>query len=162
MTTHKKYSLKEALLQEVATQTDEFIETLTSSVTSASFDGYADSFSLKQGECTTVLEIHIDDPNESIAWVNSLSTLGKEGKPSPDCYRKGFGGQMMQALVQAADAHGITLELIAAPPAYLKRQMPELPDKDQLAEFYGDYGFHITQKNSAQVFMRRDPSPSPA
>jgi len=92
-------------------------------------------------------------------WVSHLDVVGSNGEPDPQCFRKGYGRQMLSLLAQAADEHGVTLELIAAPPAYLKRQFPDLPDKDQLAELYGDYGFYETSRNFAQVHMKRDPKP---
>ena len=64
---------------------------------------------------------------------------------------------MMQALTQAADKHGITLELIAAPPPAMRRQDPTLPDADQLALFYAGHGFYETSRNSAQVYVKREP-----
>ena len=64
---------------------------------------------------------------------------------------------MMGLLVKAADQHGITLELIAAPPPHMKRQDPTLPDKDELARFYAKHGFETTKANFAQVYMQRDP-----
>ena len=154
-----KYSLKRHLLVETTQALDAFQETLAASVTSASFDGYADTFILQQGECLVILEVHIDDLEEGDkAWVNSVYTTDTQGKPSEGCYRKGYAAQMMSRLTQAADQHGITLELIAAPPPRLKRQLPSLPDKDELASFYARHGFVETKRNMAQVYMRRDPS----
>ena len=153
-----KYSLKRTLLVETPTHTDLFQETLAASVTAASFDGYADRFVLDHGECFTILEIHIDDPLTPKAWVNSLHTTNRQGIPDAQCYRKGYASEMMTRLVDAADQHGITLELIAAPPPHMKRQDPTLPDKDELARFYAKHGFKTTKSNFAQVYMQRDPS----
>ena len=86
----------------------------------------------------------------NIAWVNSLHTTDSQGKPSPLCYRKGYTKQMMSLLTQAADSHGIILELIAAPPGRLKRQLSELPDKDGLAKFYAKHGFVVTKSIRAR------------
>ena len=145
------------LLVEMQTPTDLFQQTLAASVTASTFDGYADRFVLDHGECFTILEIHIDDPQTPKAWVNSLHTTNRQGIPDANCYRKGFASEMMSRLVRAADEHGITLELIAAPPPHMKRQDPSLPDKDELARFYAKHGFKTTKTNFAQVYMQRDP-----
>ena len=66
-----KYSLKRHLLVEATQHLGAFQEMLAASVTSSSFDGYADTFILQQGECLVILEIHIDDFEQSNkAWVN--------------------------------------------------------------------------------------------
>ena len=157
MTTHKKYSLRETLLENTQ-PVHSFQETLASLVDSSSFDGYADELVLDHGECYTILQIALDEESGEHVWVNSLYTTDKQGKPSEGCYRKGYAKQMMSLLSRAADQHGITLELIAAPPPHLKRQLPSLPDKDELARFYAQHGFVETDRNFAQVYMRRDPS----
>ena len=156
-----KYSLKRHLLVEATQPLDAFQEMLATSVTSSSFDGYADTFILQQGECLVILEIHIDDFEQgNKVWVNSVHTTDSQGKPSEGCYRKGYAAQMMSRLTRAADQHGITLELIAAPPPHLKRSLPSLPDKDELAKFYAKHGFLETKRNMAQVYMRREPQSS--
>ena len=153
-----KYSLKRTLLENTQS-VHSFQETLASLVDRSSFDGYADTFILSLGECLVILEVHIDDMSTgNTAWVNSLHTTDSQGKPSPLCYQKGYAKQMMSLLTRAADQHGVILELIAAPPPQLKRQLPSLPDKDGLAKFYAKHGFVVTKSNMAQVFMRRDPS----
>ena len=157
MTTHKKYSLKRTLLENTQ-PVDAFQETLASLVDSSSFDGYADELILDHGECYTILQLALDEESGEHVWVNSLYTTDKQGKPSEGCYRKGYAKQMMSLLTQAADQHGVILELIAAPPPRLKRQLPSLPDKDELARFYAQHGFVETDRNMAQVYMRRDPS----
>lgn len=156
-----KYSLKRQLLVETTQSLDAFLEALASSVTSASYDGYADTFILNHGECITILEIHLDErETENTAWVNSLYTTDSQGRPTAGCYRKGYAKEMMSLLTQAADQHGVILELIAAPPPRLKRQIPSLPDKDGLASFYSRHGFVVTKSNMAQVFMHRIPQSS--
>ena len=157
MTTHKKYSLKRTLLENTQ-PVDAFQATLASLVDSSSFDGYADELILDHGECYTILQLALDEESGEHVWVNSLYTTDKQGKPSEGCYRKGYAKQMMSLLTQAADQHGVILELIAAPPPRLKRQLPSLPDKDELARFYAQHGFVETDRNMAQVYMRRDPS----
>jgi len=156
MTTNKKYSLKEHLLQE-SSPSSLMLSTLKKLVdTHRSHSASAHSLILNHPGCHTVLDIEVDSPDA--LWVNNLDVVGSNGKPDPQCFRKGYGRQMLAILTQVADTHGVTLSLIAAPPAYLKRQMPELPDKDSLAKLYGDYGFYETSRNPAQVHMKRDPS----
>jgi len=158
MTTHKKYSLRETLLVE-DTSTSSASLMLSSLITQVdthqSYGADTAKLTLNHPNCQSVLDIEVDGPDEM--WVNSLDIVNSAGEPDAACFRKGYGRQMMQLLVQAADEHGVTLTLIAAPPAWLKRQMPELPDKDQLAEFYGEFGFTETQRNFAQVHMSRKP-----
>ena len=158
--TTQKYSLVERLLVETTSPLDSFQTTLASSVTTSFDDGYATRYVLDHDGCFTILEIHIDEPTSSQAWVNSLHTTNRQGIPDPQCYRKGYASEMMTRLVDAADQHGITLELIAAPPPHMKRQDPTLPDKDELARFYAKHGFKTTKSNFAQVYMQRDPSVS--
>ena len=155
--TTQKYSLKRTLLVETSAL-QSFERTLASSVTTSFDDGYATRYVLDHGECFTILEIHIDEPTSSVAWVNSLHTTNRQGIPDAQCYRKGYASEMMTRLVDAADQHGITLKLIAAPPPHMKRQDPTLPDKDALARFYARHGFKTTKSNFAQVYMQRDPS----
>ena len=107
------------------------------------------------GECLSILTMEIDGSNE--IWLNNLYTTDSEGNQSSDCYRKGYASQMMQTVTHLADKHSITLELIAAPPPAMRRQDPTLPDANQLAEFYAGHGFYETSRNSAQVYMKRDP-----
>ena len=157
--TTQKYSLKRHLLVEEkqTSASSLMLSSLIQSVdTHQSHGSSAHSLTLNHPGCHTVLDIEVDGPDA--LWVNNLDVVGANGKPDSACFRKGYGRQMLSLLTQAADEHGVTLELIAAPPAYLKRQMPDLPDKDQLAALYGDYGFYETSRNFAQVHMRRDPS----
>ena len=133
-----------------------FIDTLATSATSANL-GYNNEITLDHGECITLLSIELDEEAGDYAWVNNLYTTNKRGQPDPGCYRKGYASQMMSLLTRAADQHGVTLELIAAPPARMKRNDPSLPDKDELASFYGRYGFEETDRNPMQVYMTRYP-----
>ena len=158
MTTHKKYSLKEhLLLEDTASASSLMLQTLIQSVDEhQSHGGSAHTLTLNHPGCHCVLDIEVDSPDA--LWVSNLDVVGANGKPDPACFRKGYGRQMLSLLTQAADEHGVSLSLIAAPPAYLTRQYPHLPDKDQLAELYASYGFVETQRNFAQVHMKRDPS----
>jgi hypothetical protein len=147
-----------SILLENTLPVDAFQDTLGALVDSSSFDGYANIFYLQQGECLAILEIHIDESESGDrAWVNSLHTTDVRGKPSAACYRKGHAAQMMSRLIQAADQHGITLDLIAAPPPQMVRQDPNLPNADQLAKFYARFGFVETKRNIKQVYMTRTP-----
>ena len=155
--TTQKYSLKRTLLVETTQPIHSFIKTLAASATTANM-GYDNEIILDHGECLSILSIELDEEAGDYAWVNNLYTTNRQGKPDPTCYRKGYASQMMTLLTQAADQHGVTLELIAAPPARMKRQDPTLPDKDELARFYAQHGFVETDRNFAQVYMRRVPS----
>jgi len=156
--TTQKYSLRSHLLKEASqSPTSLMLATLKELVdTHQTHSTRSYTFVLNHPGCHCVLDIEVDGPD--LIWVNNLDVVGADGQPDLKCFRKGYGRQMLSLLAQAADSHHVTLELIAAPPASLKRQFPQLPDKDQLAELYGDYDFYETSRNSAQVFMRRDPS----
>ena len=106
--TTQKYSLKRTLLENTSS-VHSFQETLATSVTTSHFDGYADRFILDHGGCFTILELAIEDREETPVWVNSLHTTNSQGIPDPNCYRKGYAAEMMSLLVQAADQHGIAL-----------------------------------------------------
>ena len=56
-----KYSIKERLEVETSQATEQFLKTLTSSVTTSHFDGYADRFILDHGECFTILELAVEE-----------------------------------------------------------------------------------------------------
>ena len=155
MTTQKKYSLKELLLEQETSASSSMLTALIGLVDiHQSHGSTSHTLVLNHPSCRSVLDIEIDGPNQ--IWVNNLDVVGKNGKHDPQCFRKGYGRQMLSLLIRAADEHGVSLTLIAAPPAYLKRQFPHIPDKDQLAELYAQYGFYETQRNPAQVHMHRD------
>ena len=155
--TTQKYSLRKRLLQEETSSASSLmLQTLIQSVDEhQSHGGSAHSLTLNHPGCHSVLDIEVDSPDA--LWVSNLDVVGANGKPDPACFRKGYGRQMLSILTPAAEEHGVSLYIIAAPPAYLKRQYPELPDKDQLAELYASYGFVETQRNFAQVHMSRAP-----
>ena len=163
MTTHKKYSLKRTLLENTLTPAEQMVQDLQAQFSQSMPKGariprYDIEIVQNHGDCLSILTMEIDEEAGDYVWVNNLYTTNNRGKPDPMCYRKGYGKIMMQALTQAADQYGVTLELIAAPPPRLKRQRPSLPDKDELARFYAQHGFVETDRNSAQVYMRRDPA----
>ena len=159
--TTPKYSLKRTLLENTLTPAEQMVDELLTKYPHPMPRGvriprYDIEVMINHGECLSILTMEIDGPNE--IWLNNLYTTDQRGRQSQDCYRKGYGSQMMQAVTQAADKYSITLELIAAPPPAMRRQDPTLPDADQLAEFYAGHGFYETSRNSAQVYMKRDPS----
>jgi len=150
-------TIKQLILEEASSPSTLMLITLKELVdTHQSHGSRAHSFTLNHPECHSVLDIEVD--GAAALWVNNLDIVGANGKPDPACFRKGFGRQMLTILTQAADSHGVTLSLIAAPPAYLKRQFPDLPDKDQLAALYAEYGFTQDFSNPMQVGMSRIPS----
>lgn len=161
--TTQKYSLKKTLLENTLSPAEQMVDKLLTQFPhprprGAQIPHFDIEIIMNHGECLSILTMEIDGPNQ--IWLNNLYTTDLRGRQSSDCYRKGYGKKMMQALTQAADTHGITLELIAAPPPHMKRQDPTLPDKDELARFYKQYGFVETDRNMAQVYMKREPQSS--
>ena len=157
-----KYSLKRTLLENTLTPAERMVDHLLTQYPhpmprGAGLPRYDIEVIINHGECFSILTMEIDEEEGDYVWVNNLYTTNNRGKPDPMCYRKGYGKMMMQVLTQAADQYGVTLELIAAPPPWMKRQDPTLPDKDELASFYAQHGFVETDRNMAQVYMRRDP-----
>jgi len=110
---------------------------------------------LDHGNCKTVLKVEMMG---EVLWVESLDVVGNDGRPNGECFRKGYASEMMELLTKAADDHGVTIKLIAAPPPMIKRQFPELPDARGLANFYSKHGFVETSSNPMQVEMTRTPS----
>jgi GNAT superfamily N-acetyltransferase len=159
--TTQKYSLKRTLLENTLSPAEQMVDELLTQFPqpiprSARIPRFDIEIMMNHGECLSILTMEIDGPNQ--IWLNNLYTTDLRGRQSSHCYRKGYGKKMMQALTQAADTHGITLELIAAPPPAMRRQDPTLPSADELAKFYAGHGFYETSRNSAQVYMRRDPA----
>ena len=147
-------TIRTVILQESALPVHSFINTLAGWASLANL-GYDNEIVLDHGDCLSVLSIELDEEAGDYAWVNNLYTTDSEGNQNSLCYRKGYAKQMMQLLTRAADQHGVTLELIAAPPAWMRRADPSLPDKDELARFYAKHGFVETSRNSAQIYMKR-------
>lgn len=110
---------------------------------------------LDYGNCKVVLKVEVIG---EVLWVESLDVVGNDGRPNPECFRKGYASEMMKLLTQAADDHGVTIKLIAAPPPRIRRQFPELPDARGLANFYSKHGFVEISNNPMQVEMTRTPS----
>ena len=161
--TTQKYSLRRTLLENTLTPAEQMVDELLTKYShsmprGARIPRYDIEVVINHGECLSILTMEIDGANQ--IWVNNLYTTDLRGRQSSHCYRKGYGNKMMQVLTQAADKYSITLELIAAPPARMKRQDPTLPDKDELARFYAQHGFVETDRNFGQVYMQRMPQRS--
>ena len=164
MTTHKKYSLREQLLEANSyPQIDEhpLIAELISHASQnyTSYDGTILKFSQPEG-CATLLDIRLsDDPERPDAlYIEKIEVLKYPyGEVDPSCFGKGYAKEVLSLLTQAADSSQTELYLIAAPEAQLRREHPYLPDKDQLAQLYARYGFVEDFRNPFQVGMTRKP-----
>ena len=110
--------------------------------------------------CSTeaYLTINQEDDTGGI-WIDKIEVVNSSRDIDPQCFRKGYAKQMLQVLADAADESGTPLALIAAREPYYQRLYPgiELPDKDELADLYTQYGFEETERNYAQVHMTRRP-----
>ncbi len=161
MTTHKKYSLKRSLLTEEMGYIEEhpFFAALRNYVDEADGDYDSAFIALRHSDgCSTEAYIGIDEDPAGI-WIDKIEVVNSSRELDKDCFRKGYAKAMLQALTRAADETGTHLALIAASEAYYKRMYPglSLPDKDQLADLYAGYGFHVEYSNYAQVKMNRTP-----
>ena len=114
--------------------------------------------------CSTEAYISVNDEDwvdgNGGIWIDKIEVVKTDTRElHPECFRKGYARKMLEALTKAADQTGTHLTLIAASEPYYKRMYPgiELPDKDELAALYGDYGFNEIYKNYAQVKMDRAP-----
>lgn len=140
-----------------------FFEALRSYVDEADGDYGSAFIALRHPDsCSTEAYISINDelPSEvGGIWIDKIEVVNSERHLDPQCFRKGYAKKMLEALTKAADETGTHLTLIAASEAYYKRMYPniELPDKDQLAALYAQYGFVPIYSNYAQVKMDRDP-----
>ena len=128
---------------------------LTRSLTPVEVTDRGAIFSMAFGDCLVELTILPEEPGE--IWVDKIETFDSGRNTNKNCFRKGYATQVLKLLTQAADAHGFSLYLIAAPEAWQKRQYPDIPGKDELAEFYSRVGFVETDRNYAQVYMMREP-----
>ena len=164
MTTHKKYSLREQLLEANSyPQIDEhpLIDELISHASQnyTSHDGTILKFSFPEG-CATLLDIRTsDDPERPDAlYIEKIEVLKYPyGEVDEACFGKGYAKEVLTLLTQAADSHQIELYLIAAPEARLRREHPYLPDREQLAQLYARYGFVEDFRNQFQIGMTRKP-----
>ena len=111
--------------------------------------------------CTSEVYLSLDEEEHPGGiWVDNLYVMNTETRElDPECFRKGYAKELLALLTQAADQTGTHLTLIAAFEPYLARKYPsfELPDKDQLAKLYSQFGFVETERNFAQIYMKRDP-----
>lgn len=124
-----------------------------------SYDGVILKF-VQPENCATLLDIRLsDDSNRPDAlYIEKLEVLRYPyGEVDLECFGKGYAREVLSLLTKTADDTGTELYLIAAPEFGLRRQYPSLPDKDDLANLYADYGFYETARNYAQVHMTRDP-----
>ena len=158
-----KYSLKKQLLTESEEYIEEhpFFEALSSYVDEADGDYDSAFVALRHSDgCSTEAYIVINNEDDKGGiWIDKIEVVNSERHLDPECFRKGYAKQMLEALAKAADETGTHLTLIAASEAYYKRMYPEidLPDKDQLADLYMGYGFVEEYSNYAQVKMNRAP-----
>ena len=138
-----------------------FFEALRSYVDEADGDYGAAFLALRHSDgCSTEAYIAINDEDEKGGiWIDKIEVVNSERHLDPQCFRKGYAKQMLQALTRAADETGTHLTLIAASEPYYRRMYPHisLPDKDQLADLYMGYGFVEEYSNYAQVKMNREP-----
>ena len=161
-----KYSLKRHLLTESIERIEEhpFFEALRSHVDEADGDYGSAFIALRHSDgCSTEAYIALNDEDDKGGiWIDKIEVVNSERHLDPECFRKGYAKQMLEALTKAADETGTHLTLIAASEPYYKRMYPgiDLPDKDQLADLYMGYGFVEEYSNSAQVKMNREPKSS--
>ena len=161
--TTQKYSLKKQLLTEEMGYIDEhpFFAALRNYVDEADGDYDSAFVALRHSDgCSTEAYIALNDEyDKGGIWIDKMEVVNSERHLDPECLRKGYAKKMLEALTKAADETGTPLALIAASEAYYKRMYPgiDLPDKNELAALYGDYGFNEIYSNHAQVKMDRAP-----
>ena len=154
------YSLRKHLLIEAAhSPARAFLEELVSLADEYEED-YDTQIKIKHGQCQVVLTAEIpseaDDPN--YVHLGYLEVTDTAGDPDPACYRKGYAADMMKLLASTADKHGVNLGLSAE--GVPQEQIDsiygvDLPDMQELANFYSRYGFKETDRNSQQIYMQR-------
>ena len=163
-----KYSLKEHLLTETTNPITLEHHTMYRELQKGASKSSASSWTAvlqwdhPTDGCSTVMHLALDDesPHAGALWVDKLEVVNTQTRHAdPACFRKGYGRQALQQLVDAADSTRTHLTLIAAHEPYLSRMHPDIdfPDKDELANLYMDYGFVINSSNYAQVHMSRSP-----
>ncbi len=161
-----KYSLKRHLLTESIERIEEhpFFAALRAHVDEADGDYDSAFIALRHSDgCSTEAYIALNDEDDKGGiWIDKIEVVNSERHLDPECFRKGYAKQMLEALTKAADETGTHLTLIAASEPYYKRMYPDidLPDKDQLADLYMGYGFVEEYSNYAQVKMNREPKSS--
>ena len=114
--------------------------------------------------CSTECYIALNDEDDKGGiWIDKIEVVKTHTRElHPECFRKGYARKMLEALTKAADITQTHLTLIAASEPYYKRMYPQidLPDKEELAALYEDYGFFEEYSNYAQVKMNREPRQS--
>ena len=106
-----KYSLKRSLLTESYTPLEEhplFKELVKgASRTQASSWSAIIVYDHPSDGCSSYLHLAVDDEGEhpNGIWVDKLEVVNTETRhPDPQCFRKGYGRQALQALIDAADS----------------------------------------------------------
>jgi len=166
--TTQKYSLRKRLLKEETNPITMEHHTMyrqlakQASTSTASSGSAVLQWDHPADGCSTRVHLAIDDEGEHDGglWIDLLEVVNtKTRRPDPQCFRKGYAREALQALIDAADSTRTHLTLIAAHEPYLGRKYPhvDFPDKEELAALYGDYGFHEEYSNYAQVKMNRAP-----
>ena len=165
-------SLRETIRHLILEETQEydlaktsFWQTITSLVDEAKADTWQGFLAFRHPDgCSTEAYISVNDEDwvdgKGGIWIDKIEVVKTQTRElHPQCFRKGYARKMLEALTKAADQTGTHLTLIAASEPYYKRMYPqiELPDKDELAALYGDYGFNEIYSNYAQVKMDRAP-----
>lgn len=167
--TAQKYSLRKRLLQEEKQVYElaqaSFWKAIAPLVDEADADYWQGFLAFRHSDgCSTEAYIAVNDEDwedgNGGIWIDKIEVVKTDTRElHPQCFRKGYAKQMLEALTKAADVTGTRLSLIAASEPYYNRMYPgiELPDKDELADLYMGYGFVETSRNYAQVHMSRSP-----
>ena len=157
-----KYSIRKYLLVETNTALA-FLDDLGSQVDHYEIEHkYGRKIVLDRGDCIVTLDMEMLGTGENSDYVHLgyLEVTDKEGDPHPACYRKGYAGELLQFVIDTADKHQVTLGLSAegVPTEDIDTIYGiDMPDMQELANFYARYGFKETGRNSGQIYMQRDP-----
>ena len=157
-----KYSIRKHLLVETNTAMI-FLDDLGNQVDHYEIEHkYGRKIVLDRGDCIAALDMEMLGGGEDSDYVHLgyLEVTDTAGDPHPACYRKGYAGELLQLVVDTADKHQVTLGLSA-------EEVPredidtiygvDMPDMQELANFYAQYGFEETGRNAGQIYMQRDP-----
>ena len=157
-----KYSLRKHLLCEANTAMM-YLDDLCDQVDRYEMEHkYGRKIVLDRGECIAVLNMEMLGGTDDSDYVHLgyLEVTSAAGYPHPACYRKGYAGELLQLVVNTADRHQVTLGL-SAEGSYDEDADTtsgiDLPDMQELADFYARYGFEETGRNAGQIYMQRNP-----
>ena len=165
MAAHNKYSLKRHLLVETTeTPAKAFLQELVSlgdevNLTNQKYQYVDDTqITFKYGECQATLSVDLADRKPNEAYMGYLEVTDTVGDPDPSCYQNGYAAELMQLVVSIADKHKVNLALDAE--GVSEEQIDliygvDLPNTQELANFYARYGFEETGRNSYQIQMYR-------